>query len=206
MLSGLGPASHLQTHNITPILDIPSIGQNLVDHPVIDAYFKDKHDASLKYIRPKTPKEALSAIRDLLLYTLGYGGPLTSNLGDAAAFVRVDDPVVFPTDVYGPPLAVDSSAGVAVADEKGKGKGKEKEKEGEKVERGPDLELYTTPLAYKEHGLIRFDMHTFGLHACLLRPTSRGEVLLKSKDPWELPSVNPKCVRFLYTICVVVWY
>lgn len=201
MLSGLGPAAHLQSHNITPILDIPAIGQNLVDHPVIDVYLKDKHDASLKFIRPKTPKEAFRAIRALLLYQFGYGGPLASNLGDAAAFVRVDDPVLFPTDVYGPPVAVDSSAGVALVDDEGKGK-KGKEMAGELVERGPDLELYTTPLAYKDHGLIEFAMHTFGLHACLLRPTSRGEVLLKSRDPWDLPSVNPKCVHPTQTTCV----
>ncbi|KAI0653737.1 aryl-alcohol-oxidase from pleurotus Eryingii [Cubamyces menziesii] len=39
MLSGLGPASALSAQGITPILDIPAVGQNLVDHPMLTNQF-----------------------------------------------------------------------------------------------------------------------------------------------------------------------
>lgn len=34
MLSGIGPAAHLADVGITPLLDLPGVGQNLQDHPV----------------------------------------------------------------------------------------------------------------------------------------------------------------------------
>ena len=83
----------------------------------------------------------------------------------------------------------------------------------------PDLELFTTPLAYKEHGLIHFDMHTLALHVYLLRlaeckrqidktanlhfsvsPTSQGAVKLVSNSPWDDPTVNPKLVIFMESV------
>ncbi|MFD8922672.1 GMC family oxidoreductase [Streptomyces sp. NPDC059569] len=33
MLSGIGPASHLREVGITPVLDLPGVGENLQDHP-----------------------------------------------------------------------------------------------------------------------------------------------------------------------------
>lgn len=35
MRSGIGPASQLKRHGITPILDLPGVGSNLQDHPAI---------------------------------------------------------------------------------------------------------------------------------------------------------------------------
>jgi choline dehydrogenase len=38
MLSGIGPAEHLQSMDISPVLDLPEVGENLEDHP--DAVFQ----------------------------------------------------------------------------------------------------------------------------------------------------------------------
>lgn len=35
MLSGLGPAAHLKQHGINTLVDLPGVGQNLIDHPEV---------------------------------------------------------------------------------------------------------------------------------------------------------------------------
>ncbi len=35
MLSGIGPADHLRTQGVKPLLDLPGVGQNLVEHPFL---------------------------------------------------------------------------------------------------------------------------------------------------------------------------
>jgi choline dehydrogenase len=81
MLSGVGPAEHLQSKDIPVILDHPGVGQKLVDHPVVDLYFKDKFNASAKWLRPRTLGDASKLIGALLRYfVLGRGGPLAMNV------------------------------------------------------------------------------------------------------------------------------
>jgi len=85
--------------------------------------------------------------------------------GESAAFIRSDNPVLFPKSEY-PEVLPDSTAGL----------------------NSPDLELYTTPMAYKvaischfssfhiaevpifkDHGFVLFDVHTYALHVYLLK-------------------------------------
>uniref|UniRef100_A0A7I4Y515 Choline dehydrogenase n=1 Tax=Haemonchus contortus TaxID=6289 RepID=A0A7I4Y515_HAECO len=40
MLSGIGPADHLRTHDIPVVVDLPGVGQNLVDH--LEVYVQQK--------------------------------------------------------------------------------------------------------------------------------------------------------------------
>ena len=35
MLSGIGPADHLRAHGIDAVVDLPGVGQNLIDHPEV---------------------------------------------------------------------------------------------------------------------------------------------------------------------------
>ena len=35
MLSGIGPAAELSKHGITPLVDLPGVGQNLIEHPFL---------------------------------------------------------------------------------------------------------------------------------------------------------------------------
>ena len=37
MLSGVGPASHLREHGIPIVADLPGVGQNLNDHPILSS-------------------------------------------------------------------------------------------------------------------------------------------------------------------------
>ncbi|KAJ6624076.1 hypothetical protein B0H10DRAFT_2008400 [Mycena sp. CBHHK59/15] len=172
MLSGLGPAEQLEKHGIPVVRDLPGVGSNLIDHPVVDLYFKDKLNRSAKVLRPNSIMGFLGLLRAVAQYQTFGTGPLAINLGESAAFVRSDDPVLFPPSQF-PDKLEDSTSGPT----------------------SPDLELFTTPLAYKEHGAIMFDMHTYALHCYLVRPSSKGAVLLTSSDPWALPSVNPNYLQ-----------
>ena len=79
MLSGIGPASHLREIGIEVRLDLPGVGENLQDHPFFTLCFEatvaeDLADAE----KPKA----------MLQFLLGRKGPLTSNVGEAMAFIR----------------------------------------------------------------------------------------------------------------------
>ncbi|KAJ2922556.1 hypothetical protein H1R20_g14544, partial [Candolleomyces eurysporus] len=168
-LSGIGPREELQKHGIHVVKHNPHVGAHLVDHPVIDVYFKDKHNKSPNFLKPKNFRQFIRLLQEVRKYRARQPGTaLAMNFGESAAFIRSDDPMLFPPEEF-PQKIVDSAS----------------------AEDSPDLELFSTPFAYKEHGLVGFDVHTFALHCYLLRPTSSGHVLLKSSNPFDLPSVNP---------------
>ncbi|KAJ6532077.1 hypothetical protein B0H19DRAFT_466960 [Mycena capillaripes] len=172
MLSGVGPATQLNAYGIPGVLDHPGVGANLVDHPVVDLYLRDKKNNSVRVLKPKSIPGVFRLLRELAKYQLFGTGMLATNFGESAAFVRSDDPVLFPSTDF-PQKLEDSTSGPG----------------------SPDLEVFCTPMAYKEHGAIMFDMHTYALHCYLVRPTSRGAVRLTSADPWALPSVNPNYLQ-----------
>ena len=92
-----------------------------------------------------------------------------AQLAEGVAFVRADDPKLFPNSKMS--LAEDSTSGPEC----------------------PDLELFSTPLGYTPTG-ITFTEPTFGVHAVALRPTSLGNVRLRSNDPFDSPVIDPRCV------------
>jgi len=44
MLSGIGPAEELSRHHIPLLVDAPSVGRNLMDHPNVQVFWKGKHE------------------------------------------------------------------------------------------------------------------------------------------------------------------
>ncbi|KAK7463429.1 hypothetical protein VKT23_006781 [Stygiomarasmius scandens] len=171
LLSGVGPREELEKHKIPVVLDLPGVGRNLTDHPTIDLYFKDKSKTAPKWMIPHTPMDVFHILGATGRYFITKKGQMTSNWGEAAAFVRSDDPVVFPPEEFS---AETLSTDTASASD------------------SPDLELFIIPLAYREHGQVGWPFHTISLHCCLLRPLSRGAVTLKSSNPWDDPIMDPK--------------
>ena len=55
----------------------------------------------------------------------------------------------------------------------------------------PDIQFHFSPIPLFDHGLRKPSGFGYSLHACALRPKSRGEVTLKSADPRELPVIQP---------------
>ncbi|PZR00132.1 MAG: alanine-phosphoribitol ligase [Cereibacter sphaeroides] len=81
LLSGIGPAGHLRQHGIGVQLDLPGVGQNLVDHYGIDIVAElNGHNSLDKY--NKLHWAALAGIR----YALFRSGPVASNIVEGGAF------------------------------------------------------------------------------------------------------------------------
>ena len=79
MLSGVGPAAHLQACGIQVVADRGQVGENLQDHLVVGIRYGSK--------RPGTLLSAESPM-NIARYLLMRRGMLTSNIAEAGAFVR----------------------------------------------------------------------------------------------------------------------
>jgi choline dehydrogenase len=79
MLSGVGPASELKRLGIRIAVDLPGVGANLQDHPIVGVAQRCRQSIS------SSNAETLGAI---LRYALSRSGPLSSNVAEAGAFVR----------------------------------------------------------------------------------------------------------------------
>ena len=86
MLSGVGPAEHLKSHDIPVVADLPGVGSHLMDHVVIDLNYRDKTGSSLAFIKGRTLAHQLRLISSLWGYRLTGAGPLTSNVSRLHVF------------------------------------------------------------------------------------------------------------------------
>ena len=79
MLSGIGPADHLQEVGVPVEHELDGVGQNLQDHPYVVCIYESTAGGSL--LDAEHP-------RYLAEYLLRRSGPLTSSVAEAFAFVR----------------------------------------------------------------------------------------------------------------------
>jgi choline dehydrogenase len=79
MLSGIGPADHLQALGIPLIVDLPGVGQNLQDHLAVPVAYKCTRAITL------ANAEKLGNVLNFLAFKKG---PLTSNVAEAGGFVK----------------------------------------------------------------------------------------------------------------------
>ncbi|MEM6455584.1 MAG: GMC family oxidoreductase N-terminal domain-containing protein [Acidobacteriota bacterium] len=86
--SGIGPADELRALDIPPILDLPGVGRNLQDHPVVSVVHRTKRSARTL--------DSAELLRHLLRYKLFKRGPLTSTVCESGGFVRSRDDVERP--------------------------------------------------------------------------------------------------------------
>ncbi|MGW0043260.1 GMC family oxidoreductase [Rhodococcus sp. NPDC003348] len=83
MLSGLGPAGHLREHGIDVVADLPGVGENLHDHPVLPVLWHTTGTTDLKDITAPPARFAQ--------WKVAGRGPLTSNVGEGGAFFSSRD-------------------------------------------------------------------------------------------------------------------
>jgi choline dehydrogenase len=81
MLSGIGPADHLRSHDITVLVDSPGVGANLSDHPMVPVMWH-------------TPKSRglweQAGPRNLARWQLRHSGPMATNIAESGGFTRSD--------------------------------------------------------------------------------------------------------------------
>ncbi len=81
MLSGIGDPEHLAGHGIDVVHPLPTVGRNLQDHLSVGVYRRCPKKITLS--SAETPG-------NILKYLTLRKGPLTSNVGEAVAFLRSD--------------------------------------------------------------------------------------------------------------------
>jgi choline dehydrogenase len=96
MLSGVGPAGELAAHGIEVVTDLPGVGRNLHDHPIVSASWPVTRGETLA--DPASPQNTER-------YAISRRGPLAS-IGQAAAFLRCGPGAPAP-DVQLTPMLMD---------------------------------------------------------------------------------------------------
>ena len=82
LLSGIGPAQELRGASIPVVADLPGVGKNLQDHPMVSVGYFCKKPVSMA---------SAESVGNLLRYALFRSGPLASNVAEAGIFTRTRD-------------------------------------------------------------------------------------------------------------------
>jgi len=83
MLSGIGPADELNAHGIEPLIDLPGVGANLAEHPLVPLVVETSAEASfMRHLR--MDRAALLALQ----WFVTGGGPFSVNGNAAGLFAR----------------------------------------------------------------------------------------------------------------------
>ena len=144
MLSGVGPAKHLNELGINVVKDLPGVGKNLQDH--LETYVQQEC---------KTPDTLYSATKLLNKLALGVRWFLFKSGVGAHSHLEAGGFVKSSTD-----------------------------------ETDPNIQFHFFPSFVIDHGLIEPKSHGFQLHASPNRPKSRGEITLKSSNPYDYPKIQ----------------
>jgi choline dehydrogenase len=79
MLSGIGPAEKLKAAGTSAIHDLPGVGKNLQDHPMVSVGYLCTQKISL---------DGAETLGNFLRWLLWKNGPLASNVAEAGLFLR----------------------------------------------------------------------------------------------------------------------
>ncbi|XP_032795330.2 glucose dehydrogenase [FAD, quinone] isoform X1 [Daphnia magna] len=168
MLSGIGPADHLNSFGIPVIADLP-VGENLQDHPeTVGLVFRfDKPFGMLE--------TRFYNLATLLNYTINSAGPM-SMLGGCEGLAWFKTKYASEDDDDWPDAGITLLAGSAASDS------------GDVLRenygfRDDIWNEYFAPIVNTD---------TLQLAPWLLRPLSKGTVRLASSDPYAAPLMDPK--------------
>ncbi len=151
MLSGIGPADHLRDHEIAVEVDLPGVGQNLIDHPEVP--ITALANGPYGYYRQG---DGWRMLRNGIQFKLFGTGPVTSAGVEAGAFVNPAN-----------------------------------------AEEAPTIQAFCVPIVYLDRDTRDLvpDGHGMTVTTVVIKPRSRGQVRLRSGDPFEMPVVSPNLLK-----------
>ena len=166
MLSGIGPADHLASHGIMPVVDLPGVGANLADHVDVSMqYGSDRMDLSLA--RHQRLDRAVSLMTRWLL---NGKGPGSGAFFSAVLFHAFEPPAPPELEVFMTPMTVDENLTSGVD------------------ERTPILQRLGRKLLVRGRKVARAGVQ---IDINLERPKSLGSVRLASANPHDHPLIDP---------------
>jgi choline dehydrogenase len=86
--SGIGPADHLRSVGVTPVANVPAVGENLMEHPLVYV----NHELAEGHVGLFDAEDPKYALRWLLMRR----GKLASNFAEAGAHIRTDPTMAAP--------------------------------------------------------------------------------------------------------------
>ena len=93
MLSGIGPAAHLQAHGIPVVHDLPGVGENLQDHiDHVQSYLCDSASETFGM----SPRGVARMAKGALEWKRQRTGVISTSIAEAGAFVRSAPEVTVP--------------------------------------------------------------------------------------------------------------
>jgi choline dehydrogenase len=166
MLSGIGPADHLADHGIPVVVDLPSVGAHLSDHPDVSMqYASDRMD--LSHAKHQRLDRAAMLMAQWLLNGSGPGG---GAFFSTVLFHAFEDPALPELEVFMTPMVVDENLGNGDA------------------EAVPLLQRLGRRLLVRGRKMARPGVQ---IDINLERPRSSGTVRLASADPTAPPVIDP---------------
>ena len=166
MLSGIGDAKHLMSHDIKPLIDLPGVGQNLADHlDVSIQYGSDRMDLSTA--RYQRIDRAAVLMGQWLLNGSGPGG---GSLFSTMLFHSFNDPNYPELQIYMTPMNIDENLS-------------DGESESASIFQSLGRKLLVRGKKVAKPG-VQIDIN-------LERPRSLGKVSLYSSNPSDYPKIDP---------------
>ena len=179
MLSGIGPASHLSSLGIPVIANLSGVGRNLQDHyGSMGLVGYAEEPVSIK-------EERFSNIQSMLEYAAKAGGPLTA-LGGVEGLAWINTKFANSSEDR-PDLEIMFVSGSSASDSG-------------TVRRVQGL---TDETFYKMYAPLR-DKDTFSFLLMVTRPTSRGFIQLRSRNPFDKPIFEAGYFEHPHDIKVIV--
>jgi choline dehydrogenase len=144
-LSGIGPASLIQQHDIPLMHELPGVGENLHDHLQLRMMYKVRNVSTLN----ERANSLWGKMAMGLEYALFRTGPMTMPPSQLGAFTRSDP-----------------------------------------SQPSANIEWHVQPLSLEKFGEPLHPFPAITPSVCNLRPTSRGQVRIRSADPLMHPSIR----------------
>ncbi|XP_077495210.1 glucose dehydrogenase [FAD, quinone]-like [Amblyomma americanum] len=166
LLSGIGPADHLRDLGIPLVLDVPAVGANLQDH-IFPGGLNFLLEKPVSVLQSRT-----FTFREVIHYLATRSGPLTLLGGvEGLGFVHTRY-----ASADWPDIEIHMASGSPVSDS------------GDTFRSAHGLSNKTWESTFAPY----IDRESMSLYPVLLRPRSRGQLRLRSRDPYEAPDIDPR--------------